>query len=171
MSQKVKVIFISSLVLNALLITIIIWGYSRANNATDVMFSHDVSHQLIKLEGAIAEQEDDNWENPDLVASQLQVAKQGLWSSFNTAKNLHKVSNKEEKLLNKLYILLEHGFPSELNEVTSEERESLEDLRLALRDAGFGMSIQIGGDKETFIQNAEKLLKNLEESRVQNTEG
>ncbi|RTE07190.1 hypothetical protein [Paenibacillus whitsoniae] len=160
MSKKQKLIFKISIGLNIILIAFVAWGYMKINFVEEQIFITEVQHNLVELEGLIANQIDNNWSDPNLVTTELGDVLNGIWLGITAGEQLGTLSKNDKKILNNLYNKLRQ-FPNndlyKFADLTEEDKNNFEDLQKMLREVGLGLRIQVSGDMKYFIKQAEKL--------------
>lgn len=165
MSKKRKLAFGFSVGINILLIAIIALGMVKINFVKEQVLLTEVQQNLVELEGLIAHQTEHNWANPNLVTTELGDVLNGIWLGMTTGNQLGTLSNNDKEILNKLYSKL-NQYPNDqlysFVDLTEKDKENFEELRGILRDAGFGMNIQVEGNMKFFINQAKRLEKNIE---------
>ncbi|MEA3321145.1 MAG: hypothetical protein U9Q88_14145 [Bacillota bacterium] len=162
--KKRMVLFRFSFAMNILLIAIIAWGYIKMNFAKEQIFLTEVQHNLVELEGLIANQSNDNWSEPNLVTTELRDILNGIWLGITTGEQLGSLSKSDKEILNNLYHKLDQYPKDDLynfSNLTEEDKENFEELREMLRDAGLGLNIQVNANMNYFIYQAEKLEKSI----------
>ncbi|NJJ39099.1 hypothetical protein [Paenibacillus apii] len=164
MSKKRKLLFRISIGLNMLLIAVIAWGYMKMNFVNEQILQREVQQNLIKLEGIIVNQSEDNWSAPNLATTELGDVLNGIGLSITTGEKLGTLSSSDKEILNHLYNKL-NQYPKDefyrFSDLTEEDKENFEELRENLRNAGLGMNIQVSGNMKYFINQADKLEKNI----------
>ncbi|WP_078427627.1 hypothetical protein [Alkalihalobacterium alkalinitrilicum] len=167
MSKKQKILFRISIAVNILLVIVVAWGYIKINFASEQIFLTEVQHNLVELEGLIANQSDDNWSEPNLVTTQLGDILNGIWLGMTTGEQLSTLSRSDKEILHNLYYKLKQ-YPNDklysFAELSQEDQENFEELQQMLRDAGLGLNIQVSANMNYFMNQAEKLEKNIEAS-------
>ncbi|RFB13532.1 hypothetical protein DZB84_16295 [Bacillus sp. HNG] len=165
MSKKGKLIFRISIALNIILIAVVAWNYMKMNFVMDQVVLTEVQINLVELEGLIKYQMEDNWSNPNVVTAELRDILDGISLGITTGEQLGTISERDKVILTKLYHRL-YQYPTDelyrLATVTEIDQKNFEELREILRDAGFGLNLQVGVEFEYFIEKAEKLEKNIE---------
>ncbi|MGE7674525.1 hypothetical protein ACQKMV_13220 [Lysinibacillus sp. NPDC094403] len=164
MSKKKKVLFRISIGLNIFLIAIVAWGMITMNFVKEQVLVTEVQHNLVELEGLIKYQIDDNWSEPNLVTTKLGDVLNGIWLGMTTGKQLGTLSKSDNEVLEHLYSKLSQFPKDELYkfvDLTEEDKKNFEELRETLREVGLGINISISTNMDSFINQAEKLNKNI----------
>ncbi|KKC48943.1 MULTISPECIES: hypothetical protein [Paenibacillus] len=123
------------------------------------LYRNDLMISLVQLEGLIGQQEERNWDKPDLVT--IQVG--NVMDNLSTLVLTELPSKSEERMLQSLYILLSrypNREPYKLPEVSKEEQSAFSGLRAELRDSGIGIGISMSGS----VKEAKRKLENLREA-------
>ncbi|MEH7239397.1 hypothetical protein [Bacillus sp. JJ1562] len=166
MNKIVKIVIGTLLVLNLLLLWNVISGHTKMKNAKELLFLTEVQIKLIELEGSIGTQMENNWSEPNMVTTVLGDVLNGIELSIATAEHLGNLSNDERTIiLNGLYgELSQYPIDEKYNfsTLSEEDKQSFEKLRVKLRDAGFGVGIQVSVDKQYFLNQASKLIDNIQ---------
>jgi hypothetical protein len=102
LSKKQKILIKFSIGLNILLIVFVAWGYINMNFVKEQIFITEVQHNLVELEGLIANQKGNNWSEPNLVTTELGDVLNGIWLGITTGGQLGNLSNNDKKILNNL---------------------------------------------------------------------
>jgi hypothetical protein len=150
---------------NILLILLVVLVFIKINFVKEQVFLTEVQHNLVELEGLIANQSKNNWSDPNLVTTELGDALNGIWLGINTGEQLGILSQYEKEILSNLYSKLKQYPNDELYnfaDLSEEDEVNFEKLRELLRDAGLGLDIQVSGNMKYFMNQAEKLEKNIE---------
>lgn len=161
MSNKKKIIFIVSLLLNALLLIFLVIGYLKMNLVHKELFYSEVQYKLVELDGLIDIQKHNKWENPNLVTAQMSDILNGIDVSTNSGNYSGWLSNKDRMKMEKLRSGLSRYPHDELYEVSviaQSDKKRFEDLQLELQNAGIGMGIQINNDWKSFISKVEEMI-------------
>jgi hypothetical protein len=165
MSKIKKVLFGLSVGLNIVLIAIIALGMIKMNFVKEQVLLTEVQQNLVELEGLIAHQTENNWSNPNLVTTELGDVLNGIWLGKTTGNQLGTLSDHDKEILNQLYFKL-NQYPNDklyrFVDLTEKDKENLEELRGILRDAGFGLNIQVNGNMKYFINQAKMLENNID---------
>ncbi|MFT4417189.1 hypothetical protein ACLM5H_25445 [Fredinandcohnia humi] len=164
MSKKRRLIFRISIALNILLIVLVAWGLLKMGFVREQVLLTEVQNNLVELEGLIAKQSEDNWSQPNRVTTELGDVLNGLWLGLTTGEQLGTLSKSDKEILTKLYSKLNQYPTDELYSfvvISQEEKENFEELRKTLRNAGFGLNIQVSANMKYFMDQAEKLEKSL----------
>ena len=165
LSEKQKLIFRVSLGLNIFLLVFVAWGYMKINFIRDQLFLTQVEYKLVKLEGLIANQTNNNWTEPDLVKTELGQILNEIGHGLNKTDQLGSLSDGEIAILYKLYKKLNqypHDEKGGFSDLTEMDKRNFEELRGNLRDAGLRLNIQVSDDMKPFMIRAEKLEEKLE---------
>lgn len=165
MSKKQKTVFAISLLVNALLIVCLVFGYLKMNLVHKELFYSEVQYELVELDGLIEHQKKNEWSEPNLVTTQLGDVLNGLDVATNSGKYLGWLSNNERMTMERLDNALRQYPHDELYEfsvLTQSDKDSFEDLQSKLQNVGFGMNMTISNDWKTFINKSEKLLALLD---------
>jgi hypothetical protein len=165
MSKIKKVLFGLSVGLNIVLIAIIALGMIKMNFVKEQVLLTEVQQNLVELEGLIAHQTENNWSNPNLVTTELGDILNGIWLGKTTGNQLGTLSDHDKEILNQLYFKL-NQYPNDklyrFVDLTEKDKEDFEELRGILRDAGFGLNIQVNGNMKYFINQAKSLENNVD---------
>jgi hypothetical protein len=165
MSKIKKVLFGLSVGLNIVLIAIIALGMIKMNFVKEQVLLTEVQQNLVELEGLIAHQTENNWSNPNLVTTELGDVLNGIWLGKTTGNQLGTLSDHDKEILNQLYFKL-NQYPNDklyrFVDLTEKDKENFEELRGILRDAGFGLNIQVNGNMKYFINQAKMLENNID---------
>jgi hypothetical protein len=165
MSKIKKVLFGLSVGLNIVLIAIIALGMIKMNFVKEQVLLTEVQQNLVELEGLIAHQTENNWSNPNLVTTELGDILNGIWLGKTTGNQLGTLSNHDKEILNQLYFKL-NQYPNDklyrFVDLTEKDKEDFEELRGILRDAGFGLNIQVNGNMKYLINQAKSLENNID---------
>ncbi|MGE7925056.1 hypothetical protein ACQKND_18015 [Viridibacillus arvi] len=164
MSKKRMLVFRISIGLNILLIAIIVLGIIKMNFVKEQVLVTEVQRNLVELEGLIAEQSDDNWSNPNFVTTELGDVLNGILLGITTGEQLGTLSKADKETLEKLYSRL-NQYPKDgldkFVDLTKEDKKSLEELRVILRDVGLGLNITISASMDSFMKKAEELVEKI----------
>lgn len=163
--KKKKVLFRISIALNIVLIAVITWGFIKINFVKEQVFLTEVQSSLVELEGLIAYQIDNDWSEPNLVTSKLAGILNGIGLGRVTGAQLGTLSESDDRTLSHLQSKLRqypHDEIYSLADVTDEDKRNFEEFRKKLREAGFGMQIQISADMGYFIQQVKVLNEMIE---------
>jgi hypothetical protein len=166
LGKKRKLLFRISIGLNIILIAIVALEYIKMNFIKEQLFVTEVQHNLVELEGLIANQSDDNWSEPNLVTTELGDVLNGISLGMTTGEQLGNISKGDKEILNNLYYKLKQYPNDELYSfvaLNQEDRKNFEELQETLRDAGFGLKIQVSSNMDYFMNQAEKLEKNIKD--------
>jgi hypothetical protein len=165
LSKKQKMLFRFSIGLNILLMVFVAWGYINMNFVKEQILITEVQHNLVELEGLIANQKDNNWSEPNLVTTELGDVLNGISLGITTGGQLGTLSKNDKKILNNLYYKIRQ-FPNDelynFADLTEEDKENFENLRKILREVGLGISIQVSGDMNYFLKQAQELEGKIE---------
>lgn len=160
MSKKQKLILKISICLNIILITLVAWGYMKINFVKEQVFITEVQHNLVELEGLIANQINNNWSDPNLVTTELGDILNGIWLGITTGEQLGTLSKNDKEILNNFYHKLRQFPNNDLYKfayLTEEDKKNFEDLQKMLREVGLGLRIQVSADMKYFIKQVEEL--------------
>lgn len=161
LSKKRKLLIRISIGLNILLIAIVAWGILKMNFVKEQVLVTEVQHNLVELEGLIANQSDENWSDPNLVTTELEDVLNGIRLGITTGEQLGTLSKIDKEILEKLYSKLNQYPNDELYsfvDLTDEDKKSFEELRDILRDVGLGLNISIS---DSFMKQAEELVEKI----------
>ncbi|MDX5475122.1 MAG: hypothetical protein LPK00_06245 [Bacillaceae bacterium] len=125
----------------------------------------EVQHNLVELEGLIANQIDNNWSEPNLVTTELGDVLNGIWLGMTTGKQLGTLSKSDKEILEHLYYKLNQFPKNELYsfvDLTDEDKKNFEDLRETLREVGLGLNITISANMNSFMKQAKALNEKIE---------
>ncbi|QGQ93861.1 hypothetical protein EHS13_02540 [Paenibacillus psychroresistens] len=165
MSKKQTLLFKFSIGLNILLIVFAAWGYVHINRVKEQILITEVQHNLVELEGLIANQKDNNWSEPNLVTTELGDVLNGISLGISTDGQLGIPSKNDKKILNNLLYKLRQ-FPNDelykFAELTKEDKDNFENLQKILREVGLGLNITVSGDMKYFIKQAQELAAKIE---------
>ena len=165
MSKIKKLLVGFSVGLNIFLIAMIALGMIQMNFVKEQVLLTEIQKNLVELEGLIGNQTKNNWSEPNLVTVELGNVLNGIELGMTTGNQLGMLSNHDREILNKLYSKL-NQYPNDqlysFVELTEKDIASFEELRGILREAGFGLNIQVNGNMKSFINQAKKLEKNIE---------
>jgi hypothetical protein len=103
LSKKRKLLFQISIGVNILLIAFVVLVFIKINFVKEQVFLTEVQHNLVELEGLIANQSENNWSDPNLVTTELGDALNGIWLGINTGEQLGNLSQYEKEILSNLY--------------------------------------------------------------------
>jgi hypothetical protein len=155
-----KLAFKLSIGLNLILIAFILWGFMKMNFVKEQVLLTEVQDNLVELEGLIAHQSENNWKEPNLVTTELGDVLNGIWLGMMTGKQLGTLSASEKDSLERLHSRLSQYPHDELyrfSALTEKDQQDFEELRSMLREAGFGLRIQMSGNLESFMEKAKAL--------------
>ena len=165
MTKKQKLLSRISIGLNIILITIVIWGFIKMNFVKEQVFITEVQHNLVELEGLIANQSDNHWSEPNLVTTKLGDVLNGIWLGITTGEQLGTLSREDKEILNSLYYKLKQYPNDELYrfvQLTEEDKRNFEELQDTLRDVGLGLNISISVSMDAFMKQAKELEEKIE---------
>lgn len=164
MSGKRKLLFRISIGLNILLIVIVAWGIIKLNFVKEQVLVTEVQHNLVELEGLIANQSDDNWSEPNLVITQLGDVLNGISLGMTTGEQLGALSKSDKDILNNLYSKLSQ-YPNDrlysFVDLNEEDKKNFEELRKILREVGLGINISISASMDSFMKQADELVEKI----------
>ncbi|WP_391201484.1 hypothetical protein [Psychrobacillus sp. L4] len=164
MSIRRKLLIRISIGLNTLLIAIVAWGIIKMNFVKEQVLVTEVQHNLVELEGLIANQMDENWSEPNLVTVELGDVLNGIWVGITTGEQLGTLSKSDKEILEKLYSKLNQYPKDELYsfvDLTEEDKKSFDELRDILREVGLGLNISISASMDSFMKQAEELVEKI----------
>ncbi|GEL75988.1 hypothetical protein [Tenuibacillus multivorans] len=165
MKNNHKIMFFSSIILNIILVIVVLIGYININLENENIFIFQVQDKLIRLEGLIDYQEENDWEDSEIVAVKMREIVNGLEMGLMNGKNLHVLNEEESEILESLADKLNKftfDKPYELVNLTDEHKEYYAALRDSLNEAGLKMNSQISKDWETFFHQAKKLEESID---------
>ncbi|WP_258881423.1 hypothetical protein [Paenibacillus sp. sptzw28] len=132
----------------------------QMNFVKEQILVKEVQHNLVELEGLIANQSDSNWSEPNLVTTELGDVLNGIWLGMTTGEQLGTFSKRDNEILNNLYAKL-NQYPSDelysFVDLTGEDKKNFEELRKTLRHVGLGLNISISASMDSFLKQAEEL--------------
>ncbi|MBK3495169.1 hypothetical protein JFL43_09935 [Viridibacillus sp. YIM B01967] len=119
-------------------------------------FLDNTQSSLVELQGIIAFQEDENWENPQLISNKLQIIIDDLWYGTTSYTFPSKVLNKEElTMLVTIANTLQQLPNNDVYAIAEWSKEDIEKAKIvnnALIKADLKMETTILVDWETFIK-------------------
>ncbi|ASS68366.1 MULTISPECIES: hypothetical protein [unclassified Paenibacillus] len=154
--------FRASVLFSILLAVLLIRGCWQMDRVEQQLYGNDLMISLVQLEGLIGQQEERNWDKPDLVTIQLG----NVTDNLSTLVLTKLPSKSENRMLQSLYVLFMR-YPNRelylLPEVAQEDRSANSGLRAELRKAGIGIGITMGGGIKEAKRRLEVLREALEE--------
>ncbi|MFD2705745.1 hypothetical protein [Salibacterium lacus] len=116
-------------------------AYLKMKASEKQLYEEVVQGNLIELEGAISNQREAGWNDPDMVTRDMNEVLNGLMYM----QQLDMVARGEKENLKRLHSVLS-SYPRdtqyELAEVTTENQKDWEALQGTLRENGFGLQLQ-----------------------------
>lgn len=155
---------LSIVILVIIVIVFSIQIYNRNIQAHTVMSEvgfRNITYNIIQLEGAIAFQMDNNWDEPSNVIEKVEDVVEGIFLTQKVGNDLRRLSTKDEEILVRLKHYFEmlpeySGFPN--HEISEYEIRSFEELRRNLRDIGWGYNISYSNSWNELIEKANHLM-------------
>lgn len=132
------------------------------NDLKELLFHTEVQRKLIELEGSIGEQLENNWSEPNVVTTALGGVLNGIEIIIKTDEYLGNLSIDERDIIwNGLYDKLSQ-YPTDekynFSTLTEKDKQNFEELRIKLREAGFGVGIQVSVDKQYFLNQVSEFI-------------
>jgi hypothetical protein len=159
-----KLLLQISISLNILFIAAITTGLIRMNFVKEQILLTEVQQNLIELEGVIEIQSENNRSEPNLVTTEMGDVLNGIWLGIRTGEQLVILFRGDKEILNNLYNKLDQYPKNEIyrfTELIEKDKDSFKELQGKLRQAGFGMNMQISGSVKHFINQAEVLEQSI----------
>lgn len=149
-----------------MLIWNVISGHTKMNDVKELLFHTEVQIKLIELEGSIGIQVENNWSEPNIVTTALGDVLNGIEIIIETTEHLGNLSNDERAIIwNGLYDKLSQ-YPTDgkynFSTLSEKDKQNFEELRVKLREAGFGVGLQVSVDKQYFLNQASKLIDSIQ---------
>ncbi|SFM21820.1 hypothetical protein [Salibacterium qingdaonense] len=135
--------------------------YLKLKASEKQLYAEVVQSNLIELEGAISNQKEAGWNDPSMVAREMNEALNGLMY----VQQLDITERGEKENLKRLYAVLSsypHDMQYESAEVTTQDQKDWEALQGTLRENGFGLQLQ--SDSGSLKKKIETLGEALEYS-------
>ncbi|MFX3635504.1 MAG: hypothetical protein ACE3L7_04400 [Candidatus Pristimantibacillus sp.] len=162
MNTKQRNILRGSIILNIVLIIIVAWGFITIHFAKEQLYITAVQNNLIELEGLIGHQQKNNWSEPNLVTTEVGDILEGIYLSLSNGKYTKSISKADKRTLEKLSSSLRqypHDTLYKFSELTQEDKNNFEELRMNLREVGLGLNITVGDDLGSLMNEANALVE------------
>ena len=142
LSKKTKIIIFSSISLNIILISIVIWSIIQMNYITERTLKTNAIDKLFELHETIAKQENGNWDNLDLLSNVLQDTGFSISHAANVGVTIKTINNDDSEallefggyLLRLSFSINDQSIPTEAIE---RKKSDLVELNSILTEEGF----------------------------------
>ena len=126
LSRKIKILIISSISLNIILFSIVIWSIIQMNYITERTLKVNVIDKLFELQEIIAKQENEEWGNLDFLSNVLQDTGLSVAHAANVGVTSKTINNDDAEALIEFGGYL-NGFSISINNqnVSKEAKEKM----------------------------------------------
>ncbi|MFS0871974.1 hypothetical protein [Paenibacillus xylanilyticus] len=154
-----NIIIVISVLFNIVLITFVFWKESHQQEMYSNL-SFGLQNDLVQLESAIDYQNNNKWNDDNLVLEKIEDVREGINQLMVTGKNAGMITKSQENDLWTLYRYFA-GFPTYTGfpntKLENNEINELIRLRDDLRSAGWGMNLGYSSDWASFSMKIEDL--------------
>ena len=167
LNKKHKILISSSIFLNLVLISIVIWSVIQMNYITERTLKTNAIDKLFELHETISKQENENWTNLDLLSKQLEDTALSTMHALNigvTSKTINK--DDDEMLLTLGNYLIRYSITIESHlsaEAVEEMKLNLISFNRILAENGFDNEATFDGwTKQNYLKKIRNIVSEIE---------